>query len=299
MTKQFLTKTRWLVTILLLSLGIGQMWGTTSVTGTYKLVTSTTGIAAGDTVLLVNKAGDYALTGISTTSTKYGLRQSVTSSNGIITLTSADVEELKVETGFNNTGFSFKGTGDISNYLYWTSGNSLNQNSTKSANTSWTLDSYSADNGMTIKNNQDNTRIVKYNTANNQQRFACYTGSQNLTLVNLYKKVYAVKYDKNGGGGSAMTDSNSPYNRGTNVTVLSNSFTAPSGKIFDKWNTKADGSGTSYAAGATISSIQTSITLYAQWKSSGTSVSLTPSAPSGNGSFLLAAHFSPFSTTFI
>ena len=26
--KSFLTKTRWLVTILLLSLGIGQMWGT-------------------------------------------------------------------------------------------------------------------------------------------------------------------------------------------------------------------------------------------------------------------------------
>ena len=285
-TKIFNFKARWLlVPLVLLTLGVGNALGTTSVTGTYKLVTSTTGIAAGDTVLLVNKAGTYALTAISTTNTKYGIRQSVTSSNDIISLSNADVEELKVEAGNSSGSFSFKGTGDISNYLYWTSGNSLNQYATKNNKTSWTLDSYSAANGMTIKNVSDNTRIIRYNTTSGQERFACYTNSTG-TLVNLYKKVYAVKYDKNGGTGT-MTDASSPYNRGTNVTVLSNSFTAPSGKVFDKWNTKADGSGTSYAAGATISSIQTSITLYAQWKSSGTSVTLSKAATS-NGSFTLS-----------
>ncbi|MBQ7382640.1 MAG: InlB B-repeat-containing protein [Paludibacteraceae bacterium] len=270
-----------LICLCMLTIGSGNVWGTTSVTGTYKLVTSTTGIAAGDTVLLVNKAGAKALTAISTTSTKYGTLADVTVTNNIITLSNADVEELKVETGSSSGSFSFKGTGDITNYLYWKSGNSLNQNATKNAKTSWTLNSYAAANGMTIANCSTTTRIIRFNS----DRFACYTSNTG-TLVNLYKKVYAVKYDKNGGTGT-MTDASSPYNRGTNVAVLSNSFTAPSGKVFDKWNTKADGSGTSYAAGATISSIQTSITLYAQWKSSGTSVTLSKAAAT-NGSFTLS-----------
>ena len=48
--------------MLFLIAGIGNAWGTKNVSGTYKLVTSVTGIAANDTVILVNKAGDYALT---------------------------------------------------------------------------------------------------------------------------------------------------------------------------------------------------------------------------------------------
>ena len=178
MTNLFTNLSNWKVKylcalLMFVCFGVGTAWGTSSVTGTYKLVTSKTGIAAGDTVLLVNKAGTYALTGISTGSTKYGLRQAVTSSNGIITLSSADVEELKVEAGYQSTGFSFKGTGDISYYLYWTSGNSLSQNSTKDKKTSWTLSSYSAANGMTIYNQNDVARILRYNTASGQERFAC------------------------------------------------------------------------------------------------------------------------------
>lgn len=156
---------------------------TSSVSGTYNLVTSTTGIAAGDTVILVNHAGAKALTGISTTSTKYGTLADVTASNGTITLSNADVEELTVEDGAESGQFSFKGTGDISNYLYWTSGNSLNQNATKNAKTSWTLNSYSADNGMTIANCSTTTRVIRFNS----DRFACYTTNTG-TLVDLYKK---------------------------------------------------------------------------------------------------------------
>ena len=76
-----------------------------------------------------------------------------------------------------------------------------------------------------------------------------------------------VKYDANGGEGT-MTDSNSPYESGSTVTVLANSFTAPYGKVFSSWNTAADGSGTSYAAGATFT-INANTTLYAQWVDDG------------------------------
>ena len=65
-----------------------------------------------------------------------------------------------------------------------------------------------------------------------------------------------------------MADSNSPYVINSLVTVLPNAFTAPSGKIFDGWNTAANGSGTNYAAGATFN-ITADTNLYAKWKTAG------------------------------
>ena len=67
---------------------------------------------------------------------------------------------------------------------------------------------------------------------------------------------YTVSYNANGGSGE-MEDST-----GTTVTAATNTFTAPTGKAFKNWNTESDGSGTSYNAGASITSNET---LYAQW----------------------------------
>ena len=69
-------------------------------------------------------------------------------------------------------------------------------------------------------------------------------------------------YDANGGSGT-MTDPNSPYNYGSTVTVLANSFTR-TGYVFNCWNTAADGSGTKYVADDTFT-ITANTTLYAQW----------------------------------
>ena len=77
---------------------------------------------------------------------------------------------------------------------------------------------------------------------------------------------YTVSYNANGGTGT-MTDPNSPYISGSTVTVLANTFTAPSGMTFNGWNTAANGSGTSYSPGATFT-ITANTTLYAQWTSS-------------------------------
>ena len=72
---------------------------------------------------------------------------------------------------------------------------------------------------------------------------------------------------------------------GATVTVLANGFTAPAGKTFDGWNTKADGTGTDYAAEDTFQ-ITGDVTLYAQWIDSSTPVetyTLTYNANGGNG----------------
>lgn len=76
---------------------------------------------------------------------------------------------------------------------------------------------------------------------------------------------YKVLYNSNGGKG-AMTDPNSPYSKYDSVLVAKCGFTN-TGKEFVCWNTKPDGSGTTYIPGDKFY-IQGDITLYAIWKES-------------------------------
>ena len=75
-----------------------------------------------------------------------------------------------------------------------------------------------------------------------------------------------VTYDANGAtSGTAPVDANSPYERGATVTVLGNSGSlAKTDMDFAGWNTKADGSGTTYTEGTTFK-IKKNTTLYAKW----------------------------------
>ena len=77
---------------------------------------------------------------------------------------------------------------------------------------------------------------------------------------------FTVTYDGNGNtGGTVPTDSNSPYTAGATVTVLGNTGTlVKTSYSFDGWNTKADGTGTTYAATSTFT-ITENVTLYAKW----------------------------------
>lgn len=110
---------------------------------------------------------------------------------------------------------------------------------------------------------------IKYNV--NAPRFYGHAGdaSKDLPFPEIYKAKnpttdkFSVTYNGNGASGSVI-DSNE-YSIADEVTVLENKFTAPEGKVFKEWNTKADGSGTSYLGGATFS-IVSDTTLYAIWK---------------------------------
>jgi uncharacterized repeat protein (TIGR02543 family) len=79
---------------------------------------------------------------------------------------------------------------------------------------------------------------------------------------------YSVTYDANNATeGSAPADATA-YKLGDSVTVADDTGSlARTGYAFCGWNTKADGSGTTYAAGSTFSMGPEDVTLYAAWNS--------------------------------
>ncbi|MEI6578076.1 MAG: DUF6273 domain-containing protein, partial [Eubacteriales bacterium] len=91
-------------------------------------------------------------------------------------------------------------------------------------------------------------------------------GTEGLPYSEVTLPCYSVTYDANGAA-SGVLPSSTNYLEGKTVTVANNS-----GNLFKKnyaflgWNTKADGSGTNYAAGeGTFAMGNTNVILYARW----------------------------------
>lgn len=91
-------------------------------------------------------------------------------------------------------------------------------------------------------------------------------GVASITATITYTSNYTLLYSDNGAtSGTAPTDASSPYAPSSTVTVKANTGDlARTGCTFSGWNTEADGSGTTYAAGETFS-ISANTTLYAKW----------------------------------
>ena len=92
---------------------------------------------------------------------------------------------------------------------------------------------------------------------------------------------FTVSFDANGGTGEmapADVDADAEY------TVPASAFTAPSGKVFDSWNTAADGTGTKYMP-QDAPAIHENTTLFAQWVAApATKCTVTFDANGGAGS---------------
>jgi hypothetical protein len=122
------------------------------------------------------------------------------------------------------------------------------------------------------------------------------SGSKNVTLVKgggggtTYTVTY---YGNENTGGTAPTDTNSPYVSGASVTVLGNTGNlVKSGNTFTGWNTAANGSGTTYQAGNTFP-ITGNTVLYAKWTAEGGGNDITYTVvPSGDPTNFLAFTFS-------
>jgi len=77
---------------------------------------------------------------------------------------------------------------------------------------------------------------------------------------------YSVAYSANGSTGGTVPSDTQAYAASSTVTVLGNSGAlVKTGYAFNGWNTAADGSGTAYVAGGSITMGSANVTLYATW----------------------------------
>ena len=134
--------------------------------------TIATSIKVGDKVILASVAKKVEFSGISTTSTIYGLKENYEGN------VPEGIEILEIVAGSDQGSFAFKMSDG--RYLNWSSGNSLSTATSISKNSSWTVE-FDGDIAI-IKNVGDSTRQIKYNSS--ASRFACYTSGQ--TAVNLF-----------------------------------------------------------------------------------------------------------------
>ena len=86
-----------------------------------------------------------------------------------------------------------------------------------------------------------------------------------ITYTSSGPTTYTVTYDANGGSGT-MTDEDSPYEAGAEVTLLENSFTAPTGYGFNGWSVK-DASNTDVeVTEGKFTMPASNVTVAAQWQ---------------------------------
>jgi hypothetical protein len=91
---------------------------------------------------------------------------------------------------------------------------------------------------------------------------------------------YTVSYDGNGSTGGTVPMDGGHYAQGTTVTVAGVGSLVKTTSFFAIWNTAANGSGTSYAGGATFPMGSANVILYARW----TAVPTYTVTYDGNGS---------------
>ena len=238
--------------------GVSNAWAQT-----YKKVTSAPSNWAGEYLIVYEKNATegYVWTGVDAAScyvTATISNEAITKPSGAVSVTIASMTggySIKVNGGDNN-GKYIQNNGNSNGIKFVDSG----------VATTFTYENSS----VTITCGGKNFR---YNDSSNNNRFRYFGSAQQ--LVQLYKLAYTVTYDANGGTGT-MTDTSSPYFGGSTVTVKSNGFTRD-GYTFTGWNTKANGSGTPYAAGATFD-ISENTTLYAQWVAAGDYINSTPTS---------------------
>ncbi len=133
--------------------------------------------------------------------------------------------------------------------------------------------------GWTTKKDGSGTKYA--NGAEVQNLTADANGS--ITLYAQWKvNSYTVNFNNNGGAG-VMSAVNATYD--VDFTLADSTFTR-TGYTFDGWNTAADGSGNSYADGATVKNLTTeangTVTLYAQWKVGTYEVIFNPNGGAGD-----------------
>ena len=139
--------------------------------------------------------------------------------------------------------------------LYWSS-------TETDASKAWTFDL----GGINSDRNGSRFNAIAKNHNNQYMHVRMFFAFSSATAA-----VYTISYNANGGSGAPSAQTK---DGGIDLT-LSSTMPTRSGFAFTGWNTKADGSGTSYTSGATFTG-NANTTLYAQWTFQGSGSSTDP-----------------------
>lgn len=162
-------------------------------------------------------------------------------------------------------------TSDVSNDLYYDSGQSITSATTNRGSVSISTTSDSG--GWSTTNQQKlktyTSTYTRGTSAKTYKVYAKLSGVERVgstMYVNTSFKIpalakYTIKYSSNGGSG-APSSQTKYYGK---TLTLSSTKPTRTGYTFKNWNTKSDGSGTSYSSGGKYTS-NASVTLYAQWQ---------------------------------
>ena len=104
--------------------------------------------------------------------------------------------------------------------------------------------------------------VFLYNGVSPAETYTYTLDGAKVTLNLTVPEAVTLTFDANGGSGDAMAALST--RKGINTTLPASTFTAPTGKAFLCWNTKADGTGTRYYIGRDYSFTE-NLTLYAEW----------------------------------
>ncbi len=147
----------------------------------YVLVTDVNDLKAGDKIVIVASAEDYALSTTQNTNNRGSV--AITKSGNKVEINDS-VQVITLEVGLTEGTFAFNVDGK---YLYAasTSSNHLKSNASITERGSWTI-SVTTEGIATIKAQGENARNwLRFNTSNNPKLFACYTSGQ--TDVSIYR----------------------------------------------------------------------------------------------------------------
>ncbi len=157
-------------------------------------------------------------------------------------------------------------------------GNGANVNIYKDCNESsqwWLFEK--VNDGYVIHLAYNPSLVLTYWASSNNVAVATYASGDTRQIWKLDpSNQFTVSYNANGGSGAPA--SQTMYQG--RETAISSTVPTRSGYTFIGWNTKADGTGTAYSAGADIV-LNANVTLYAQWKSD--AYTLTYNANGGTG----------------
>jgi len=172
---------------------------------------------------------------------------------------------------YYNAGASYLITGDITMYAVWRIIYTVNYDINGGSGTppSSTTTSLSiripGDEGFT-RNGYTfigwNTKADGTGTNYNKNSLTSFGG--NVTLYAIWKPIYIVTFNINGGSGTVPPDKSAFYNSSYEVYLPDGSSFSNGDSAFVGWNTKADGTGTNYPADS-LFTVSGNITLYAKW----------------------------------